>query len=111
MLFVSILMVISQSALAKITDFNALIKEQSKAQIELHESLNSQTAEKQENSEDDLSKKQEVIVLDTNHEVFSQAQVPKKNIKKAAQLKKKQAVDDIEQKHFLRLGEELNDAQ
>ena len=52
----------------------------------------------------------EIIVLDTNREVYAQAQIPKKSGKKTGSNKKNNKADDIEVQHFLRLGEELNKA-
>ena len=109
-LFVTFLMVLSQVATAKIADFNSLIKEHSKLQNELHESIAAQTAVETEPTSDELDKKPEIIVLDTNREVYAQAQIPKKHGKKAANKKKYNKADDIEEKHFQRLGEELNSA-
>lgn len=109
-LFVTFLLVLSQIATAKIADFNSLIQEHSKLQNELHESIAADTAEKDETVDDEMDKKPEIIVLDTNREVYAQAQIPKKRGKKAANKKKYNKADDIEEKHFLRLGEELNSA-
>ena len=109
-LFVTFLMVLSQVATAKIADFNSLIKEHSKLQNELHESIAAETTETIEVNGDKLDKKPEIIVLDTNREVYAQAQIPIKHGKKAGNKKKYNKADDIEEKHFLRLGEELNNA-
>lgn len=108
--FVTILMVLSQFATAKIADFNSLIKEHSKLQNELHESISADTSEAVENSGAEMEKKPEIIVVDMNREVYSQAKIPKKNAKKTSIKKKYNKADDIEEKHFLRLGEELNSA-
>lgn len=107
-LFVTFLMILSQVATAKIADFNSLIKEHSKLQNELHEAIAAETAEEVEPTSPELDKKPEIIVLDTNREVYAQAQIPKKRGKKAANKKKYNKTDDIEEKHFLRLDEELN---
>lgn len=104
--FVTFFMVLSQFATAKIADFNSLINEHSKKQNELHNSISAATTETVKISGAAVDKKPEIIVLDTNREVYSQAQVPKKNVKKASNKKS----DDIEEQHFLRLGEELNNA-
>lgn len=107
---VSILLVLSQVATAKIADFNSLIKEHSKLQNELHESISADTSAAAEASSEEVDNKPEIIVLDTNREVFSQAKIPKKNAKKTSNKKKYNKADDIEEKHFKRLGEELNSA-
>ena len=109
-LFVTFLLVLSQVATAKIADFNSLINEHSKLQNELHKSIAAQTSVEVEPTSDELDKKPEIIVLDTNREVYAQAKIPKKRGKKAANKKKYNKADDIEEKHFLRLGEELNSA-
>lgn len=108
--FVTFLMVLSQVATAKIADFNSLIEEHSKLQNELHESISAKSSEAVSVSEGELDKKPEIIVLDTNREVYSQVKIPKKNAKKTSNKKKYNKADDIEEQHFLRLGNELSNA-
>lgn len=109
-LLVTVLLVLSQVATAKIADFNSLIKEHSKLQNDLHKSIAAETAEEVEAVGEELDKKPEIIVLDTNREVYAQAPNSKKGGKKAANKKKYNKENDIEEKHFQRLGEELNSA-
>lgn len=109
--FITFLIILSQVATAKINDFNSLINEHSKVQNELHKSISTLTAVPIESSSVEQSKKSEVIVLDTNREVYPEESAPAKNNKKTTPKKKLTKSDDIEEKHFLRLGEELDNAQ
>lgn len=109
-LVVTFLLVLSQFATAKIADFNSLIKEHSKLQNELHESI-SAASKAIEAVDSEQDKKPEIIVLDSNREVYSQVKIPRKNANNASNGKKKyHKADDIEEQQFLRLGEEFNNA-
>lgn len=103
--------IFSQSLMAKISDFNTLINEHSKMQNEIYNSINAKNTEPIESSGGaEQTEKVEIIVLDNYHELSSLTSSPKKTGKKTLNKKKLSQSDDIEEKHFLRLGAELNDA-
>lgn len=108
-LTVTLIVVFSQLSEAKIADFNTLINEHSKSQNEIHHSIKADVTEEKEENPEEQVKHAEVIVLSSNYEVFKQPKKQKKTVKRS-QLKKNQPADVIEAKHFLRIGEELNEA-
>lgn len=108
-----IVMVLSQSLMAKISesDFNTMIQEESVAQKETYRSLKENNFKATEISADASIGKTDVIVFGAIQEDISQVNTMKSassvSIKKA-QIKRP---DMIEEKQFIRLGEELDEAR
>ncbi len=104
-LVITFTLVFTQSLMAKIADFNSLIQQQSKAQKEIHLSLNEDNIETIEISGTQATKAHEILVVSTD-----QVLVPSTLLAsvKTTQLQK---LILMEEKQFQILGDELKDAQ